>query len=99
MLGPTLRPGDVVVLDNLPVHQVAGMRERAEVWGARVLYLPPYSPDFAPVERGWSKLKTWFRTAPARTRDGLSHALATATAWITAQDAQHGFAGCGYHVY
>lgn len=99
VLGPTLQPGDVVVLDNLPVHKVAGMRERIEAWGAQVLYLPPYSPDFAPIERGWSKLKTWLRTAQARTREVLSQALATATDWITAQDAQHWFAGCGYHVY
>ncbi|MGI4835903.1 MAG: transposase [Janthinobacterium lividum] len=97
--GPSLQVGDVVGLDNLPVHQVAGMRERLESWGVQVLYLPPYSPDFAPIERGWSKPKTWLRTAQARTRALLTPALVTAADWITAQDAQNWFAGCGYHVH
>jgi len=65
VFGPTLQPGDVVVLDKLRVHKVAGMRERIEACGARVLFLPPYSPDFSPLENGWSKFKTWLRTAQA----------------------------------
>ncbi len=68
VLGPTLRPGDVVVLDNLPVHKAAGLAEIVEKRGARLLFLPPYSPDFNPIELAYSKLKTWLRTAAARTR-------------------------------
>lgn len=98
VLGPALRPGDVVVLDNLRVHKVAGMRERIEAWGARVLFLPPYSPDFSPIENGWSKFKTWLRTAQPRTRQALDEALGAALKWISATDAQNWFAHCGYHV-
>ena len=99
VLGPTLRPGDVVVLDNLRVHKVAGMRERIEACGARVLFLPPYSPDFSPIENGWSKFKTWLRTAQARTRQALDEAIGAAMNWICADDAQNWFAHCGYHVH
>ena len=67
VLGPTLVPGDVVVPDKLPVHKVAGMAQLVEARGARLLFLPPYSPDFAPIEQAWSKLKTALRTAQART--------------------------------
>ena len=98
VLGPTLVPGDVVVLDNLPVHKVAGMAQLVEARGARLLFLPPYSPDFAPIEQAWSKLKTALRTAQARTREALEQALNQALAWITSQDAQNWFDHCGYHV-
>ena len=67
VLGPTLVPGDVVVPDKLPVHKVAGMAQLVEARGVRLLFLPPYSPDFAPIEQAWSKLKTALRTAQART--------------------------------
>ena len=67
--GPTLVPGDVVVLDNLQAHKMAGLAELVEARGARLLYLPSYSPDFNPIELAFSKLKTWLRTARARTRD------------------------------
>ena len=99
VLGPTLRPGDVVVLDNLPVHHVAGMAALVEARGARLLFLPPYSPDFDPVEQAWSKLKTALRTAQARTREALERALDQAVAGITSQDAQNWFDHCGYHVH
>lgn len=99
VLGPTLVPGDVVVLDNLRVHHVAGMAELVEARGARLLFLPPYSPDFAPIEQAWSKLKTKLREAQARTRQALEEALAQAMDWITAQDAQNWFDHCGYHVH
>jgi len=99
VLGPTLVPGDVVVLDNLPVHKVAGMAALVEARGARLLFLPPYSPDFAPIEQAWSKLKTALRTAAARTRQGLEQALTEAVAWISSQDAQNWFDHCGYHVH
>ena len=99
VLGPTLRPGDVVVLDNLRVHKMDGMAERVAAYGARLLFLPPYSPDFNPIELAWSKLKTALRTAPARTRQALSDALTQACQWSTETDAQNGFAHCGYHVH
>jgi len=96
--GPTLRPGDVVVLDNLSVLKVDGLHEIAQKYGARLRYLPPYSPDFNPIELAFSKLKTWLRTAKARTRDALEEVLLAAAAWITEQDAQNWFDHCGYHV-
>lgn len=99
VLGPTLQPGDVVVLDNLPVHKAAGLAEVVAARGARLLYLPPYSPDFTPIELAFSKLKTHLRTAAARTREALRTALDAALAWITAQDAQNWFDHCGYHVH
>lgn len=99
VLGPTLRPGDVVVLDNLPVHKVAGLAEVAQKYGARLLYLPPYSPDFNPIELAFSKLKTWLRTAKARTCDVLEDAIRTAAEWITATNAKNWFDHCGYHVH
>lgn len=99
VLGPTLAPGDVVVLDNLPVHKVAGLAEIAHKYGARLLYLPPYSPDFNPIELAFSKLKTWLRTAQARTRDLLEDAIRAATEWITEADAKNWFDHCGYHVH
>ena len=71
MLGPALVPGNVVVLDNLPAHKVAGPAELVEARGTRLLYLPPYSPDFNPIELAFSKLKTGLRTAQARTREAL----------------------------
>ena len=97
--GPTLVPGDVVVLDNLPAHKVAGLAELVEVHGARLLYLPPYSPDFNPIELAFSKLKTWLRTAQARARDALEAVIQTATEWVTETDAKSWVDRCGYHVY
>ena len=99
VLGPGLQPGDVVVLDNLPVHKAEGLAELVEARGARLLYLPPYSPDFTPIELAFSKLKTYLRTAAARTREALKTALDAALAWITADDAQNWFGHCGYHVH
>lgn len=75
VLGPTLQPGEVVVLDNLPVHKVAGLAEVAQKYGARLLYLPPYPPDFNPIELAFSKLKTWLRTVQVRTHDVLEDAI------------------------
>ena len=98
VLGPSLRPGDVVVLDNLSVHKVEGLDEIVKKHGARLRYLPPYSPDFNPIELAFSKLKTWLRTAKARTRDLLEEAIRTAAEWITEQDAKNWFDHCGYHV-
>lgn len=99
VLGPTLVPGDVVVLDNLRVHKTAGLADLVEARGARLLFLPPYSPDFTPIELAFSKLKTHLRTAAARTREALTAALQAALAWITPQDAENWFGHCGYHVH
>ena len=98
VLGPTLRPGDVVVLDNLSVHKVAGLDEVVQRHGARLLYLPPYSPDFNPIELAFSKLRSWLRTAQARPRDLMEDAMRTAAEWITETDAKNWFDHCGYHV-
>lgn len=99
VLGPGLQAGDVVVLDNLRVHKAAGLAELVEARGARLLFLPPYSPDFTPIELAFSKLKTHLRTAAARTREALTSALQAALACITVQDAQNWFDHCGYHVH
>lgn len=99
VVDPTLVPGEVVVLDNLPVHKVAGLAQLVEARGARLLFLPPYSPDLAPIEPAWSNLKTALRTAQARTRQALDGALEQALAWITGQDTQNWFDHCGYHVH
>jgi transposase len=75
MLCPTLRPGDIVVCDNLPSHKVAGVRAAIEACGAVLLYLPPYSPDLNPIELAFSKLKRLLRSVAARTVDALWNAL------------------------
>jgi transposase len=97
-LAPTLRAGDVLVLDNLAVHKIGGLREWLAKRGVRVLFLQPYSPDFSPIEQAWSKLKTALRTAQARSRQALEEAVRTTVDWITSADAQHWFDHCGYHV-
>jgi transposase len=96
-LAPTLRPGDVLVLDNLRVHHLTGLREWLAERGVEVVFLPPYSPDFAPVEQAWSKLKAKLRTSAARSCDALHEALYEAVNWITSQDAKNWFDHCGYH--
>jgi transposase len=96
VLVPTLVPGDVVVMDNLGAHKVKGIRDAIEATGATLLYLPPYSPDWSPIEPCWSKLKTFLRAAKARTRDALDAALKQAIEMITAADARNWFAHCGY---
>ena len=98
VLGPTLRPGNVTVFDNLSVHQVDGPDDIVKKYGARLRYLPPYSPDFIPIDPAFSKLKTWLRTAQARTLDRLKVAIVAAAAWITAPVAKDQFDHCEYHV-
>lgn len=95
VLGPTLRPDDVVVIDNLSAHKVAGVREAVERRGARLLYLPPYSPDLNPIEKAWSKLKTTLRSLKARSDQALQDAISQALPCITAGDAAAWFRGCG----
>ena len=74
-LAPALSPGDVVVMDNLPAHKVAGVAEAIAAAGASILYLPPYGPDLNPIEMAFAKLKTLLRKAAARTRDALRDAI------------------------
>ena len=95
-LAPALRPGDVVVMDNLGAHKVAGVREAIESAGARLLYLPPYSPDLSPIELCWSKVKKLLRDAAARTAEALARAITAAFAAITASDLANWFNHCGY---
>ena len=98
VLAPTLLPGDVVVLDNLSSHKAAGIQAAIEARGAKLLFLPPYSPDFNPIELCWSKIKTFLRAAKARTGDALLDAFANALASISLSDALAWFAHCGYTV-
>jgi transposase len=98
ILCPTLDEGDVVVMDNLSAHKVKGVKEAIEKCGARVLYLPPYSPDLNPIEKCWSKIKTYLRQAKARTREVLENALKEALLLITKEDAEGWFKSCGYSI-
>ena len=75
MLAPELRPGDIVVMDNLPAHKVAGIRQAIEARDAKLRYLPPYSPDLNPIEQAFAKLKALLRKAAERTVDGLWNAI------------------------
>lgn len=95
-LVPELKPGDVVVLDNVGAHKPMGIRHRIEAAGASVLFLPPYSPDLNPIELCWSKFKGLLQHAEARTRDELDKAIAEAMTAITPQDAMGWFRHCGY---
>ena len=78
MLAPTLRPSDIVVMDNLAAHKVAGVRQAIEACGAELNYLPPYSPDLNPIENAFAKLKAHVRKSAARTLDALERAAANA---------------------
>ena len=96
VLVPTLRGGDVVVMDNLSAHKGPRIRRRIEAAGAAVLYLPPYSPDFNPIEMIWSKVKRLLRTFAARTVDALHDAFGRAFAAVTPADVLGCFRHCGY---
>ena len=96
VLIPTLRPGDIVVLDNLAAHKDAEALDLIHAADAQVWFLPPYSPDLNPIEKMWSKIKEFLRGAKARTFDALSDAIADALKTITAQDAHGWFESCGY---
>ena len=91
VLCPRLRPGHVVVMDNLSAHKVAGVRERIEQTGATLLSLPPYSPDLNPIEKAWSKLKQGLRAAQARSVQALDQAIERLLPSLTPQDAQAWF--------
>lgn len=96
VLVPTLRPGQLVILDNLSVHKGATTRALVEAAGCALLFLPPYSPDFNPIELAFGKLKALLRRAGARTRAALEAAIGTALDALTAADARAWFAHCGY---
>jgi transposase len=96
VLAPALRPGDVVVLDNLAAHKASGVVDAVNAAGATVLYLPPYSPDLNPIENMWSKVKAHLRSAAARTLDALGDAVDAALASVTADDCRGFFRNCGY---
>lgn len=96
VLCPKLKPGDVVVMDNLSVHKVARVRALIEGAKAELLYLPPYSPDLNPIEKAWSKFKQFLRSAKARTKEALDQAVTEALKTITADNAASWFRHCGY---
>lgn len=96
VLAPTLRPGDIVVLDNLPAHKVAAAREAIEAVGARMLFLPPCSPDFNPIENAFSKLKSILRKAAARTVPELWDAIRDALPRFTPNECTNYFIAAGY---
>jgi transposase len=98
VLCPTLLEGDIVIMDNLQAHKVCGIREAIEQRGAKLIYLPPYSPDLSPIEACWSKLKTALRAAGARTYRALERAIKQALEAITESDALAWFAHCGYRL-
>ncbi len=95
VLGPKLRPGNVVVMDNLSAHKVAGVEQLIQAAGAELLYLPPYSPDLNPIEKAWAKLKQLLRSAKARTAEALHQAIAELLPQITPQNAQAWFRHTG----
>ena len=96
ILAPSLRPGQIVLLDNLSIHQGPRVRQAIEARGCRLLFLPSYSPDFSPIEEAFSKLKACLRRIGARSREVLQEAIATALTSITPQDALGWFTHCGY---
>ena len=96
VLCPTLRAGDIVIMDNLSSHKSAPTLSLLEQAGAQVLFLPAYSPDLNPIENMWSKVKNHLRSAEARTDSALLQAIGSALKTITRQDATNYFAHCGY---
>lgn len=96
VLCPTLRPGDVVVMDNLSPHKCESTLALIAQSGAQTRFLPAYSPDLNPIEQMWSKVKAWLRKAEARTQDSLIQAIGLGLEKITRQDAINWFAHCGY---
>ena len=98
VLVPTLRPGDVVVLDNLAVHKHPGVRAAIEQAGAFLRLLPPYSPDFNPIELAFANLKAFFRAARPRTFDDVCQGMATALALFMPDECGNYVRHCGYRV-
>ena len=98
VLAPELKPGDVVILDNLNVHKASQIEQVAAGRGARVVWLAPYSPDMSPIEQCWSKIKEGLRAAKARTRDELELALVKVLSLVAKSDIRGWFKHCGYSV-
>jgi transposase len=98
VLAPTLRPGQVVVMDNLSAHKGDRVKELIEEQGCELIYLPPYSPDFNPIEEAFAKIKGIVRKAEARTREALVEAIGRGISLLTAEDARGFFDHCGYTI-
>jgi len=96
VLVPTLKPGDIVALDNLPAHKIAPVRAAIQAAGAQLFLLPPYSPDMNPIEMVFAKLKTLLRQASERTRDGLWHRIGELLDRFTPDECANYFAAAGY---
>ena len=93
---PTLKPGDILFMDNLSAHKVAGIEALIQGCGAHLIYLPPYSPDFNPIENGFSKLRAQIRKAAARTQEALYAAVANALKTFQPDECANFFAHAGY---
>jgi transposase len=98
VLGPTLQPGQIVVLDNLSAHKADVVREEIEHRHCQLLYLPPYSPDFSPIELAFAKLKAFLRQVAARTQDDLDEAIRRALDLLSPEETRAFFKHCGYHL-
>ena len=98
VLTPSLRAGQVVILDNLGAHKGERVRQLVEARGCELVFLAPYSPDFSPIEEAFSKIKSLLRKAKARERDALVEAIGRALSAITARDARGYFGHCGYPI-
>jgi transposase len=98
VLVPSLKRGQIVVLDNLSAHKSERARKLIEERGCQLLFLPPYSPDFNPIEEAFSKIKGALRKVQARTREALIEALGVAISAVTARDARGFFEHSGYHL-
>ena len=98
VLAPTLRPGDVVVLDNLAVHKQADVHAAIEAVGATLRFLPPYSPDFNPIEQAFAKLKAFLRAARPRNFDQVNALVAVALTFFTSAECVNYIRNCGYRV-
>jgi len=96
VLAPTLKPGDIVVMDNLPAHKLSAVRETIEATGAGLRFLPPYSPDFNPIELAFSNIKTFLRKAAARNLPDLWDAIRDAINALTPSDCRSYFTAAGY---
>lgn len=96
VLIPTLAPGDIVIMDNLPAHKAEGVRQAIEDAGCRLLYLPPYSPDFNPIEKAFAKLKAVLRAKAERTIDGLWNTVGHIVTLFEPQECANYFKSCGY---
>lgn len=99
VLAPSLRPGDVVILDNLSSHKKAVVRTLIEAVGGRLMYLPPYSPDLNPIEMIFAKIKQILRSLACRTVSALWSVMQKVLDQVTTQDARHCFTHCGYTLH